>query len=136
MSTMALTPVALTPVALTPDALTPDALAPVAADRAPRLRLTRRGRAVLGVLLAAPIAVVLAISALGSGPAQAGSTVSTTEFSHITVAQGESLWDLAAWIAPDADPREVVADLVSLNQLATTEVHAGQRLAIPLAYAE
>lgn len=102
----------------------------------PRLRITRRGRAVLGTLLVAPVAIVLLVSALSGTPAQAGSTVSTANFSHITVTPGESLWDLASWIAPEADPREVVAELVSLNQLATTAVQPGQRLAIPPQYAQ
>ena len=110
--------------------------ADVAARPAPRLRITRRGRTVLGALLAAPIAVALVVSALSAAPAEAGSTVSTASFDHITVAPGESLWDLAAWIAPDADPRTVVSDLVALNQLSTTNVQPGQRLAIPLAYSE
>ena len=103
---------------------------------APRLRITRRGRVVLGALLAAPVAIALAVSALSTAPAQAGSTVSTASFDHITVAPGESLWDLAAWIAPDADPRQVVSDLVALNQLSTTDVQPGQRLAIPSQYAQ
>lgn len=100
----------------------------------PRLRLTRRGRVVFGALLAAPIAVALTLSAFSGSPAQAGATVSTASFEYISVASGESLWDLAAWIAPEADPRDVVADIVELNQLATTEVHPGQRLAIPAEY--
>jgi hypothetical protein len=96
---------------------------------------------VLGALVAAPVAVALVLSALsgsalGGASAEAGSTVSTASFDHITVAPGESLWDLAAWIAPEADPREVVADMVALNQLPTTEVQPGQRLAIPLEYSE
>ncbi|AYF96800.1 LysM peptidoglycan-binding domain-containing protein [Protaetiibacter intestinalis] len=100
----------------------------------PRLRLTRRGRVVVGALLATPIAAVLAVSALS--PAQAGSTPSTASFDYITVASGESLWDLAAWIAPDADPREVVDDLVELNQLGSSHVQPGQRLAIPAVYSD
>jgi LysM repeat protein len=91
---------------------------------------------VLGALLVAPLAIALAVSTLGSPPAEAGSTVSTASFEHVTVAAGESLWELAAWIAPGADPRQVVSDLVALNQLSTTEVQPGQRLAIPLQYAE
>ena len=89
----------------------------------------------LGTLLAAPVAVALTLSAFSGSAAQAGSTVSTASFDYITVASGESLWDLAGWIAPEADPREVVAALVELNQLPTTEVQPGQRLAIPAAYA-
>lgn len=121
-------------VAFTPGFSSARAEAPV--RPAPRLRITRRGRVVLGALLAAPVAVVLTVSALSAAPAQAGSTVSTASFDHITVAPGESLWDLAAWIAPDADPRQVVSDLVALNQLPTTDVQPGQRLAIPSQYAQ
>lgn len=121
-------------------AFTPATLTARPADAAgrptPRLRITRRGRAVLGVLLAAPLAIALAVSTLGSPPAEAGSTVSTASFDHVTVAPGESLWELAAWIAPEADPRQVVSDLVALNQLSTTEVQPGQRLAVPLQYSE
>jgi hypothetical protein len=121
-------------------AFTPTTFPPRSADAAvrpmPRLRITRRGRVVLGVLLAAPLAIALAVSTLGSPPAEAGSTVSTASFEHVTVAAGESLWELAAWIAPEADPRQVVSDLVALNQLSTTEVQPGQRLAIPLQYSE
>lgn len=109
------------------------ALAPVAAQ--PRLRLTRRGRAVFGTLLAAPLAVVFAVSAFAGAPAQAGSTASTASFEYVTVASGESLWELAVWIAPESDPRDVISDLVSLNQLSSEQVHPGQRLAIPAAYA-
>jgi LysM repeat protein len=110
--------------------------ADTSARPAARLRITRRGRVVLGALLAAPIAIALAVSTLGSPPAEAGSTVSTANFDHITVAAGESLWELAAWIAPEADPRQVVSDLVALNQLPSTAVQPGQRLAIPLQYSE
>jgi len=108
----------------------------IATPQAPRLRLTRRGRVVVGALLAAPVAVALAVSALsGASVAQAGSSSSSTSFDYITVAAGESLWDLAAWVAPDEDPREVVGALIELNQLGTAEVQPGQRLAVPLAYA-
>jgi hypothetical protein len=104
------------------------------ATQAPRLHLTRRGRGVIGVLLAAPVAIVLALSALSGTAAQAGSTAPTTSFDYITVASGESLWDLAAWVAPEADPREVVSALIDLNRLGSGDVQPGQRLAIPVAY--
>ncbi|TXK19853.1 LysM peptidoglycan-binding domain-containing protein [Homoserinibacter sp. GY 40078] len=109
--------------------------APRAQQRPSRLRITRRGRVVLGALLATPIAIALALSAGNGAPAEAGSTAATASFDYITVAAGESLWDLAAWIAPEADPREVVTALVELNQLGSSELQPGQRLAIPAAYA-
>lgn len=104
--------------------------------RPARLRLTRRGRAVVGALLAVPVAVALAVSAFSGSPAEAGSSISSASFDYISVAPGESLWDLAAWVAPEADPRDVVSQFVELNQLQTTEVQPGQRLAIPAAYAQ
>ncbi|QEO09876.1 LysM peptidoglycan-binding domain-containing protein [Protaetiibacter larvae] len=108
---------------------------PDARPRAPRLHLTRRGRLVFGALLVAPVAIALAVSGIAGGVAQAGSSASTASFEYISVASGESLWDLAQWIAPEADPREVVSALVALNQLPSAEVQPGQRLAIPAEYA-
>lgn len=102
----------------------------------PQLRITRRGRAVLGALLSVPVAIVLAISALAGAPAQAGSTAPSESLDYITVASGESLWDLAAWVAPDEDPRDVVAQIVALNRISATSIHPGQRLAIPAQYSE
>ncbi len=129
MSTTALAPVAFAPVRSAQPVGAPSRTAQ------PRLRITRRGRMVLGALLATPLAVALAVSALSSAPAQAGSTASTASFEYISVATGESLWELAEWIAPEADPREVIADIVALNQLPSADVHPGQRLAIPAEYA-
>jgi hypothetical protein len=136
MSTIAFTTAPFTTARTTTARTTGVRTADTSARPAARLRITRRGRVVLGALLAAPIAIALAVSTLGSPPAEAGSTVSTANFDHITVAAGESLWELAAWIAPEADPRQVVSDLVALNQLPSTAVQPGQRLAIPLQYSE
>ena len=133
MSTIALAPAGSSPAGLAPRVAVPRAVAPRAV--APRLRLTRRGRAVFATLLAAPIAIALAVAGFSGAPAQAGVTPATGTFDYITVATGESLWDLAGWIAPDADPRDVVEALTSLNQLTSAEVQPGQRLAIPAAYA-
>jgi hypothetical protein len=52
----------------------------------------------------------------------------------VTINAGESLWQVAERIAPASDPRDVVADIVSLNQLTSSSVEAGQRVAIPSAY--
>jgi hypothetical protein len=53
----------------------------------------------------------------------------------VTVDGGETLWQVASEIDPDADPRDVIADLVSLNNLPSAEVSAGQSLAVPAQYA-
>jgi LysM repeat protein len=98
-----------------------------------RLRLTRRGRRVIAVLVALPIVIAAFAFALNGGGAVATAESSTNTFSYITVQSGESLWQLAQAIAPTADPRDVIAEIVSLNQI-QGDIHPGQRLAIPAGF--
>ena len=44
---------------------------------------------------------------------------------------GESLWAIAGSVAPDRDPRDVVADIVQLNNLDAARVLPGQTLFVP-----
>lgn len=99
---------------------------------APRLRLTRRGRAVIVMLLAIPL--VIAGLVFGFGASGAVATQDAGTVTWVTVDGGQSLWDLAAEIAPSEDPREFAAQVVAFNKLASSEIQAGQRLAIPAQY--
>lgn len=98
------------------------------------LRLTSRGRMVLGALVAAPIAVALVVASV-SGAANAGSEAGSESFRTVTVQAGESLWSIAERVAPQADPREVIADIEHLNALDGAAVAAGESIAIPAQYA-
>jgi hypothetical protein len=100
----------------------------------PRLRLTRRGRAVVSVLIAIPIAVGGLLLGFDAGGAIATGDAPAESFTWVSVEAGQSLWQLAETVAPDADPREVVADIVALNQLPSADVEPGQRLALPEEY--
>ena len=101
-----------------------------------RLRLTRRGRVVLTALATIPLVLFALVFALNGGGALAsGDSVSVT-FQHVTVESGDSLWTIAERLAPRADPRDVIADLVRLNGLETAVVSPGQQLAVPARYAE
>ena len=49
----------------------------------------------------------------------------------VTVQPGESLWAIAGSVAPERDPRDVVADIVQLNNLDAARVMPGQQLFVP-----
>lgn len=99
----------------------------------PRLRLTARGRGVLLALAATPLVIAAAALALNGGGATAG-LESGVAFEHITVDSGQSLWQLAEEVAPAADPRDVIAAIMQVNRLASSDVYAGQELALPPEY--
>lgn len=101
-----------------------------------RLRLTVRGRRVLAALAAAPIAAALAFGVISGGAAIAShdAGVPGGDFTTVTVMPGDSLWSIAEQYAPQADPRDVVAGIERLNGLGSSELQAGQSVAIPLEY--
>lgn len=89
------------------------------------LRLRRQGLRLLIVGLAAGILLGLAAPRLWASddtPAPA-----TT---HV-VLPGETLWDLALRHGAGEDPRRYVHDVLTINRLATPQLHPGQRLVLP-----
>jgi LysM repeat protein len=103
----------------------------------PRLRITARGRKVLAAAIAVPAVTVLtAIALLSGGAAIATGDAGAADFDYLTVQAGQSLWGIAESIAPQADPRDVIAEIMSLNQLRESSVQPGQRIAIPTDLAE
>jgi hypothetical protein len=99
------------------------------------LRLTRRGRLVLvGAPLMFSTAALLAFVGFFTAPAMAsGDSAEQTRTLQVSVSNGDSLWSLATEYAPERDPRDVVADIVELNNLDTATVPAGRQLYIPVA---
>ena len=101
---------------------------------APRLRITRRGRAVITTLVSLPLIILALTVALNGGGATATATLGSGAYDYVTVQAGQTLWQLAATVAPAEDPREVMSRLVRLNQLDGSDVQPGQRLAVPTEY--
>jgi hypothetical protein len=103
------------------------------ADPRDRITLTRRGRLLLvGLPVALGIACLIFLGAFltsaaqaGEGPAQTSPTIS------VTVGAGETLWGLASHYVPDRDTRDVVAEMIELNDLGSSVVQAGQDISIP-----
>ena len=101
----------------------------------PPLRLTRRGRIVLvGIPLILLSAVLITLAGFLNSPAKAAESateLSVTPTVSVTVQPGESLWGIAAAVDPGRDPRDVVADIVQLNNLDGGRVMPGQRIFVP-----
>jgi nucleoid-associated protein YgaU len=102
---------------------------PSTATGDPPLRLTRRGRLVL-------VLVVLALAYAGltmvSAPAASTGQVRHVRAHTVVVTPGETLWDIARSVAPESDPRDVVAEIVDLNSLTDPgAIRVGQPLDVP-----
>jgi hypothetical protein len=99
-------------------------------ERAPALRLTRRGRVVavllfLGLLLAA-------VTALGPRSAATGEPGTPVQTRTVEVGPGDSLWEIAADVAPPGQVRETVHEIQELNALTGSGVAVGQTIAVPV----
>lgn len=100
-----------------------------------RVRLTRRGRIVFGGLATIAAAAALALVASLSAPqAIASNETGKAEFGYVVAAPGASLWQLATELDQSMDPRDLIAEIVQLNQLQGSEVVVGQPIAVPLRY--
>ncbi|WP_028656616.1 LysM peptidoglycan-binding domain-containing protein [Nocardioides sp. J54] len=106
---------------------------PRAAAPRGQVRLTRRGRVVvfvLGFLVVAALAVAVA-----AGSAATREDGGAPAVQVVTVAPGETLWDIASGVAAatGGDVRGAMADIQDLNTLDGSMVYAGQQLRIPAA---
>lgn len=106
-----------------------------------RLRITARGRRVLVGLAAVPAAAAVGVAVLSGGLLSGGDAVAADgpgapagTYETVTVMPGDSLWSIAELVAPDDDPRDVVAALMNLNAIPSGGLDAGQSVAIPLEY--
>ncbi|KQN98786.1 hypothetical protein ASF21_13610 [Arthrobacter sp. Leaf234] len=95
--------------------------------------MTRRGRLLLvGLPIALGVAALVLLGAFLTSQAQAGvDAPAPSAVVQVDVAAGETLWDLAVQYAPERDTRQVVGEMVELNNLRTSVIHAGQSLSIP-----
>jgi len=121
------------PRSAAPRSAAPRDAAPRAEEPRSHLRLTRRGRAVFTTLAALPLVIAALFFVLNGGGAIA--TSGTEQLEQITVQPGQTLWDLAEEYAPTADPRDFIADIMSVNELGVSLV-AGDTLAIPAKYSD
>jgi nucleoid-associated protein YgaU len=106
------------------------------AERAP-IRLTRRGRIVVGTAAAIGAAAVasviwLIIGGQAQASNQAGPSAPLRDsVQRVVVRPGQTLWGIAVKADPQADPRVIIPEIVQLNSLRGTGVQVGQVLWVP-----
>ena len=92
----------------------------------PAIRISRRGRLIITLMVAAVVlslTAALATSVSAAGP----------QIDHATrVSVGQTLSDVAATQLPSLPVNEAVARIQLANRLNTAQVHAGQLLQIPV----
>jgi len=97
--------------------------------RGSTVRLTRRGRVV--IVFATLALLVLAGFTLGRASSQAAGPAAHRPLPTVTVAPGETLWQIAARVDPSGDRRALVDQIEALNHLHDGRVVAGQQLRLP-----
>jgi len=97
--------------------------------RSPAVRLTRRGRVV--VVLAMLMVLLVAGFTLGRASSEAAGPAAHRPLPTVTVAPGETLWEIAARVDPTGDRRALVDQIEALNHLHDGRVVAGQQLRLP-----
>ena len=90
-------------------------------------RLTRRGR----VVVVALTLLLLVLAGFAAGRVSSQAAGPARPLPTVTVHAGETLWDIAARVAPHADRRALVEQIEALNGLTTGRVVAGQQLRLP-----
>ncbi len=101
-----------------------------AAARRPQVRLTRRGRLVVfafGMLMALAIGIWLAAGSAATGES------GEAQVDVVTVAPGDTLWDIAADATAGGDVRSMMEEIRELNALDSSVVYSGQDLLVPTA---
>ena len=102
---------------------------PVARPNARPVRLTLRGRI---VVLLALVALTFAVLAMVGGPAGSTGSAHHPSARTVVVEPGQTLWDIARRVAPEQDPRNVIAEIVDLNALTDAgAIRVGQPLYVP-----
>jgi hypothetical protein len=104
---------------------------PASDDLRPPLRLTRRGR--LAMVLSTVLMLVVLGVVLGSTTVATDDPGAPVPATTVTVAPGQTLWDIAAKANPTGDIQVTVDDIIKLNSMTSGgRLQAGDSIAVPV----
>jgi hypothetical protein len=87
-----------------------------------------------GTALSISLLVVIGagFSTISSASNNSVATDIVSNYQQITVTPGESLWSIAALVAPPGQISAVVADIVEVNKLGGGDLFAGMKILVPI----
>ena len=97
-------------------------------------KLTARGRNVVRGTAVASLLIVIGagFSAVGNASEKGVlSTPASSGYVRVVVAPGETLWSIASMVAGSGSVGAVEQEIVDANQLASTDLAAGDRIWVP-----
>jgi hypothetical protein len=106
-------------------------VAPTSAPRANGVRLTMRGRRVVAAVCALALMAAAFVTVLAVRSALTRPLVPTSAPASVKVHPGDTLWSIAQRLAPQSDPRAVVAAFRERNHLPSSTIRVGQHLRVP-----
>ncbi|MDF5755344.1 LysM peptidoglycan-binding domain-containing protein [Spongiactinospora sp. TRM90649] len=95
------------------------------------MRLTRRGRAVLVVVVAVVALGVFWLGTRAAGAVSAWRVPGAAGVPYITVGEGDTLEEIADALSPQPDTGPMVRKIMNLNGLPDTRIRPGARLYLP-----
>ncbi len=106
-------------------------VAPASVPAAAGVRLTVRGRRVVAAVCAIALMAAVFVTVIAVRAALTRPLVPASAPTAVTVHPGDTLWSIAERIAPQSDPRDVIAALRESNHLPSSTVRVGQHLHVP-----
>jgi hypothetical protein len=103
--------------------------AQIQGQMSPSARKFLRSTVVLGLAAASIFGFVT--TAMATGSAANSSQAASSNFEYVTISAGQTLWGLAESMAPNTNPQDWMQEVVNLNNLTSTDLIPGQRIAVP-----
>ena len=92
----------------------------------------RLGRTALSISLLIIIGAGFSSISSASNSAEVAGNRPASKYVQVVITPGESIWSIAAMVAPKNQIAATVADIVEVNQLASADVTAGAKILVPI----